>query len=202
MSWDIIVCIDECWGTGWRHFQSTQLPLKGHDSLGRFLRAGRKQVSLHFQEGQKSQNAVDRDLWRSSALTVLLKHGHLQQVSQDLAFLVIYKEGDSVTSLGNLWPCSVNFTIKCFLMFGGTLRCFCSCPLPLILSLGREPSSTHFAPFLQYLYTLMRSPQTFLSAGWTVPALFVDVPALDDPYGPTLASLCCAYVSLLRGTPN
>lgn len=73
-----------------------------HVQEKKFLRAGRKQVSLHFQEGQKSQNAVDRDLWRSSGLTVLLKHGHLQQVAQDLAFLVIYKEGDSITSLGNL----------------------------------------------------------------------------------------------------
>jgi len=60
--------------------------------------------------------------------------------------LNIAKEGDSVTSLGNLGQCSVILTMKKrFLMFRQNLLCFSFCPLPPVLSLKRawpHPFST------------------------------------------------------------
>jgi len=48
----------------------------------------------------------------------------------------ISREGDSTTSLWNLFQCSVTLRVKKFLMFRQNFLCFSLCPLPLVLSLG------------------------------------------------------------------
>jgi len=83
---------------------------------------------------------VGRDLWGSSSPTPLLKQGHLQQAAQDL--VQADREGDSTTSLGSLFQCSVTLRgKKFFLMFRWNLLCFSLCPLPLVLSLGTTEKS-------------------------------------------------------------
>jgi len=63
--------------------------------------------------------------------------------------LNISREGDSTTSLGSLFQCSVTLRVKKFLlMFRWNFLCFSLCPLPLVLSLGTTekslaPSSWH-----------------------------------------------------------
>jgi len=53
---------------------------------------------------------VGRDPCGSSSPTLLPKQGHLQQAAQDLVQVVlnISREGDSTTSLGSLFQCSVS----------------------------------------------------------------------------------------------
>jgi len=69
--------------------------------------------------------------------------------------LNISREGDSTTSLGSVFQCSVTLRgKKFFLMFRRNFPCFILCPLPLVLSLGiteksLAPSSWH--PSLRYL---------------------------------------------------
>ena len=73
----------------------------------------------------ESQNhrmlGVRRDLCGSSSPTFLPKQGHLQQAAQDSLsrrVLHISREGESTTSLGNLFQCSVTLRVKkFFLMF-------------------------------------------------------------------------------------
>jgi len=57
---------------------------------------------------------VGRDLCGSSSPTLLPKQGHLQQAAQDLVQVVsnISREGDSTTSLGSLFQCSVTLRVK------------------------------------------------------------------------------------------
>ena len=56
--------------------------------------------------------------------------------------LNISREGDSTTSLGSLFQCSVTLRgKKFFLMFRSTCLCFSLCPLPIVLSLGISVSS-------------------------------------------------------------
>ena len=55
--------------------------------------------------------------------------------------LNISREGDSTTSLGSLFQCSVALRgTKFFLMFRRNFLCLSLCPLPLVLSLGTEKS--------------------------------------------------------------
>ncbi|XP_068775232.1 uncharacterized protein [Struthio camelus] len=91
--------------------------------------------------------------------------------------LNISSQGDSTTSLGNLFPCSVTLTgKKFFLVFSWNCVCFSLCPLPLVLSLGTTekslaPSSRH-PPFRQF-YTLRRLPLSLTESqnrlGWKGP---------------------------------
>ena len=78
----------------------------------------------------------------------------------------ISKVWDCKILLGNLFQGSVTLTVKkCFLMIRGNLLCFSLCPLPLILSLGTvEKSLALFSlyPPFRYLYTLIRSPLSYL----------------------------------------
>ena len=54
----------------------------------------------------------------------------------------ISREGDSTTSLGSLFQCSVTLRgKKFFLMFRRNFLCFSLCPLPLVLSLGTTGKS-------------------------------------------------------------
>jgi len=87
---------------------------------------------------------VGRDLCGSSSPTPLQKQDHLQQAAQDRvqAVLNISREGDSTTSLGSLFQCSITFRgKKFFLMFSWNFPCFSLCPLPLVLLLGTTEKS-------------------------------------------------------------
>ena len=54
----------------------------------------------------------------------------------------ISREGDSTTSLGSLFQCSVTLRgKKFFLVFRRNFLCFSLCPLPLVLSLGTTEKS-------------------------------------------------------------
>ena len=56
--------------------------------------------------------------------------------------LNISREGDSTTSLGSLFQCSVTLRVKkFFLMFRWNILSFSLCPLPLVLSLGTTEKS-------------------------------------------------------------
>jgi len=56
--------------------------------------------------------------------------------------LNISREGESTTSLGSLFQCSVTLRgKKFFLMFRQNFLCFSLCPLPLVLSLGTTEKS-------------------------------------------------------------
>ena len=74
----------------------------------------------------------------SAGATYLLKQGHKEHTTQDcIQFLNISSEGDSTTSLGNLFQSSVTHTVKrFFLIFRWNFLCISFCPLPLVLSLG------------------------------------------------------------------
>ena len=82
-------------------------------------------------------------LWSSSP-PPLPKQGLLQQAAQDLVQWVfnISREGDSTTSLGSLFQCSVTLRGKKFLlMLRRNFLCFRLYPLPLVLSLGTTEKS-------------------------------------------------------------
>jgi len=65
--------------------------------------------------------------------------------------LNISREGDSTTSLGNLFQCSITLRVKkFFLMFRRNFLCFGLCPLPLVLSLGTTENS--LAPSSPYTH--------------------------------------------------
>ena len=76
--------------------------------------------------------------------------------------VLISREADSTTSLGNLFQCSVTLRGKKFLLvFRRNFLCFSLCPLPLALSLGTTekslaPSSWH--PPFRYSEAFIRSP--------------------------------------------
>jgi len=53
----------------------------------------------------------------------------------------ISREGDSTTSLGNLFQGSIILKGKFFLIFRWNFPCFSLCPLPLVLSLGTTEKS-------------------------------------------------------------
>ena len=56
--------------------------------------------------------------------------------------LNISREGDSTTSLGSLFQCSVTLRGKKFiLIFSWSFLCFSLCPLPLVLLLGTTEQS-------------------------------------------------------------
>ena len=70
--------------------------------------------------------------------------------------LNISREGDSTTSLGNLFQCSVTHRVKkFFLMFRWNFLCFILCPLLLVLSLGttEESGPILLTPTLQIFIT-------------------------------------------------
>ena len=50
-------------------------------------------------------------------------------------------KGDSTTTLGSLFQCSITLTAKFFLMFIWKPLYSCLCPLPLVLSLGTSEKS-------------------------------------------------------------
>lgn len=86
--------------------------------------------------------------------------------------LKISTQGDSTTSITHIVK-------ECFLIFRWNFLYASLCPLPLALSLdttGKSltPSSLH--PLFKYLYTMIRSPWTFYSSGWT--SLSQSLPAL------------------------
>ncbi|NXN56925.1 ARMC4 protein, partial [Rynchops niger] len=69
--------------------------------------------------------------------------------------LKISREGDSTTSLGSLFQCSVTLTVKKFFrVFERNFLCSNLCPLPLVLSLGTIEKSlapSSFSPPFRYL---------------------------------------------------
>lgn len=86
------------------------------------------------------------------------------------------KDGDSITSQGNLCQCSLTLTGKnCFLMFGGSPLCFSLCPLPLLLSLSATGKSvalsSKYLPF-RYLYLLISSSLSLLFTRLSSPSSF------------------------------
>ena len=109
----------------------------------------------------ESQNhrmvGVGRDLCMSSSPTPLPSRDSYSRLHRTLSrwVLNISREGDSTTSLGSLFQCSVTLRGKnFFLMFRRNFLCLSLCPLPLVLSLGTTekslaPSSWH--PPLRYL---------------------------------------------------
>jgi len=104
------------------------------------------QIYWSWEEGSQNHRmaAFGRDLYGSSSPAPLTKKGHLQQAAQDLVQvgLNISREGDSTTSLGKVFQCSVTLRgKKFFLMFSWNFPCFSLCPLPLVLSLGTTDKS-------------------------------------------------------------
>jgi len=82
--------------------------------------------------------------------------------------LNISREGDSTTSLGSLFQCSITLRgKKFFLMFRRSLFCFSLCPLRLVLSLGTTEKS--LAPKVYSGHTLKTKTQVYL---WSVRAEF------------------------------
>ena len=82
--------------------------------------------------------------------------------------LNIWKEGDSITTLGSLVQCSVTLKIKkTFLMFYGNSFVPVFCPLSLFCWKG--PGDIHYS-FIYFL-VLIRYSSVFSSAGWTAPGL-------------------------------
>jgi len=109
--------------------------------------------------------------------------------------LNISKDGDSITSLGNLCQRLLTLTVKkCFLTFRGNLPCFGLCPLPLVLSLGttkksRAPSPSH-RPF-GYSHQFRRSHPSFLISRLNSPSSLSLSPSVrcSSPFI-ILAALC------------
>ena len=95
------------------------------------------------------------------------------------------KDGDSTTSLSNLWQCSVTLTVKtCFLVFRLDLLCFILNPLSLVLSQGTTEKS--LAPFpsfppIRCLDTRRRFLWPFSSPDWTVSVLSAFPHVSDAP---------------------
>ena len=79
--------------------------------------------------------------------------------------LNVSREGDSTTSLGSLFQCSVTLRgKKFFLMFSWNFLCFSLCLLPLVLSLGTTEKS--LAPLSQPtagIYCIKCSSESSLS---------------------------------------
>jgi len=75
--------------------------------------------------------------------------------------LNIPREGDTTTSLGNLFQCSTTLKVKkLFLMFIWNFPCSSLCPLPLVLLLGtteRSLASFSWLPYFRYLNVLFQS---------------------------------------------
>ena len=92
------------------------------------------------------------------------------------------REGDSTTSLGNLFQCSVTLRVKkFFLMFSWNFLCFSLCPLPLVLSLG----------------TTEKKP-TFSSCPWLPQAGWIDSWSNNMSYGTSslkIRILCVMFFS-------
>jgi len=94
---------------------------------------------------------VRRDLCGSSSPTPCRSRVTYRRLHRALSrqVLNISREGDSTTSLGSQFQCSVTLRVKkLFLMFRRNFMCFSLCPLPLVLSLGTTekslaPSSCH-----------------------------------------------------------
>ena len=99
----------------------------------------------------------------------------------------ICKVGSSITSLGNLFQCSVTLTVKqCFPMFRWNLLCFSLCPLPLVLSLDttkKRLASYSLCPPFRYLYKLIRFCCLFSSPHKAVPTLSAS-PCITDAVDP------------------
>ena len=80
--------------------------------------------------------------------------------------LNISREGDSTTSLGSLFQCSVTLRgKKFFLGFSWSFPGFSLCPLPLVLSLGTTAKSLTPSPWpppCRYLEAFRRSPLNLL----------------------------------------
>lgn len=92
----------------------------------------------------KSQNAEvgrtsgftwsNQDKWEHSEQ---VGHDHIQATVEDL------QEGDSTTSMGNVYKCSIlKQGKKCFLMLRQNPLCFSLCLLPFILALGTSEKLT------------------------------------------------------------
>jgi len=100
--------------------------------------------------------------------------------------LNISRGGDSTTSLGSLFQCSVTLRgKKFFLMFRRKFLCFSLCPLPLVLSLGTtkrvwpHPLDTHPSDIYKHLlhplfFRLEQAqlPQSFLIGKAPIPTAF------------------------------
>ena len=124
-----------------------------------------------------------RDLWRSSSPAPLLKQVPLEQAAQDhiQVGFEISGEGQSTTSLGSLFQCSVRVK-KFFLMFIWNFLCCSLCPLPLVLSLAPlkrvwpHPPDTH--PEDIYQPSVLQAKQAQL------PQLFLVGETLQTPHHP------------------
>ena len=78
---------------------------------------------------------VGRDLCRSSSPTPCRSRVTYSRLHRTLSrrVLNISREGDSTTSLGSLFQCSITLRgKKFFLMFRRNFLCFSLCPLPLV----------------------------------------------------------------------
>jgi len=105
-----------------------------------------------FFSNSRSQNhrmlQVGRDLWRSSGPSPGSSRATYSQLSKIpfRQFFNISTEGDSTSSVGSLYQCSVTLRVrKHFLTFRGNLLCFCLCPLPL---------TCHWAPLKSQMQQL------------------------------------------------
>lgn len=80
--------------------------------------------------------------------------------------LNIFKEGNSTTSLGSLFQCSVTLKVKKLsFMFVWNFLCYSLCPLSFVLSLSTTKKSLgpHTRPLpIRYFYVLIRAPLSLL----------------------------------------
>lgn len=116
--------------------------------------------------------------------------------------LYISKEGDSMTSLGNLfWVLSLHYSKKCFRIFRWQLLCFSLCPLHFIhywAPLNRAPLC-HLCTLTSDIYILIIFTWAFFSTDWTVTAFltFSNNEMLQPP-NHLSGFLQCVHVSLVR----
>ena len=103
---------------------------------------------------------VGKDLCGSSSPTPCRSRVTYSRLHRTLSrwVLNISREGDSTTSLGSLFQCSITLRgKKFFLMFRWNFLGFSLCPLPLVLSLGTTEKS--LAPSWHYVTSYYLSNQ-------------------------------------------
>lgn len=128
---------------------------------GKVLREGSSEVlktPTLYPDGLLGESRRDHTVFGSCYISIPLTwdilHSTTEQLRSDaiqsnpsaqLGSRPFSKNGDSVTSLGNVWQRSVTLRPN--------LLCFCLYLLPLVLSLGstEEPECLLFAPVLQVL---------------------------------------------------
>lgn len=108
--------------------------------LGRKLVRNVLKIQAHLGPMFQRKAEIVRD-FLGHLVQTLLKQGHLEPQNKlpratPRWLLKISKQGESTTSLGNLFSCSVTSTVKYFLMFRWNFLCSSLCPFSLVLALG------------------------------------------------------------------